>query len=465
MNFKIDYNFLEITNSPAIEYYLEKCAREGWLIDHIYLSSIFVFKKIEPAELDFSIQPYELESDVWNYVTENYDLHIYYKEYKAEVVSPRIEPEDEFKILETIGQKRIQGNLMQAFLFLLLGWFNVGGVYTNPDFLKDGASQLILPFMLIGLTIAVWGVIHMKRFLKLNRENLEVEEDIQYSDSMFLIPSTTFFLGTAISTLFLFHFLYMGFVSRSLVPLTFILILLLLFILEKLYRLWQLSDKTLRNQQKMRRVGAIFAVLLVVIGLGIYIEADLEKNPNLEDYKVLTIDTFEDGELELEGPLWHDFSLIIPKSYEYYYINDQDEYVETAYSRALVKDFAHDLTKRYIDEKKRDYTTLYVEEIKLYFDEGIFADYLTNVGINEGDLIRLKGLQQEDAEEIGNQLIEERSITEVDASLWNADEVYYLNYLRNEILIRSGKEVFYLSGKDFTDSVVIAKTKERLALK
>lgn len=464
MNYKIDYNFLEITNSPSIEYYFEKQARTGWLIQRIYLGSIFIFKKIEPAELSFSIQPYELESDNWTYVNESYDLYIYYKEYKAEVVSSKIEVKDEFEILEAIGQKRIQGNLMQAFLFLLLGWFNVSGIYTSPDFLKDGAAQLILPFIFTGLTIAIWGVIHVRRFLKLNRENIDTEKEIKYSDSMFLVPSTTFFLGTAISMLFVFHFLYMGIISRSLVPLIFILVIFIVFILEKFYRFWKTSEKTANDQNNMGWIGAILAILLGITGFGIFTESRMDKNPNLNEYKVLTADTFDEEQFQQDGSIWHDSSIFFPKSYEYYYISTEDEYVETEYGRALVKDFANDLTKRYIDEKKRDYNNFYVEEVKLYFEEGIYDDYLTNVGITEGDLLRLKDLKQEDAEEITHQLIEERSITEADTDLWNADEVYFLSYHKDQILIRSGKEVFYLSGKDFTDPVVIDKTKERLAL-
>lgn len=467
MNYKVDYNFLEITNSPAIEYYFEKRAMEGWFIDRIYLGSIFIFKKTEPTELDFSIRPYELEDAGWNYVTESYDLHIYYKEYKAEAVSHGIEDAEEFKILEAIGQRRIQGNTLQVFLFLLLGWFNVSGIYTNPDFLKDGAAQLILPFILTGLTIAIWGVIHMKRFLKLNRENIKAGKDIEYSDSMFLVPSITFFFASILFILFIFHFLYMGIISRSLVPFIFILVVLILFGIERVYRFWKTSDKTAIDQKKMSWIGATLAVLIAMTGFGVYAEARIAKNPNLEEYKVLTTDTFDEGELEseIESTFWHDFSLIIPKSYNYsYYISEEDEYVETEYSQALVTDFANDLVKRYIDKKKTNYGNFYVEEVKLYFEEGFFDDSLKIVGINEGDLIRLKGLKQEDAEEITHQLIDERSITQADADLWNADEVYFLSYDKDEILIRSGRKVFYLSGKDFTDATVIEKTKERLAL-
>lgn len=465
MNYKIDYNFLEITNSPSIEYYFEKKAREGWLIQQVYLGSVFIFKKIEPAELSFSIIPYELANDNWTYVAESYDLYIYYKEYKAEAIPLEIEAKDEFEILEVIGQRRIQGNAIQILLFLILGWFNVSGIYTSPDFLKDGAAQLIFPFILIGLTIAIWGLIHIKRFLKLNRENLEAGKDIEYSDSLFLVPSTTFFLGSIILILSIFHFLYMGIILRSFVPIILILVLIILFAGQKAFSIWRKSDKTANDRKKMGWLGTLLLISFVGVVLGTYKEADMPKNPDLAEYKVLTVDTFPEGKLEIEGRLEPDFSLLVPRSYEYYYISTEGEYVKTEYGRALATDFAKDVINRYIGEKKRDYNNSYVEEIKLYFDEGTFADYLTNVGINEGDLIRLKSLKQEDAEKIAQQLIEERSITQADADEWNADEVYFLSYTKDEILIRKGREVFYLTGKDFTNSMVIGKTKEKLTLK
>lgn len=464
MNYKIDYNFLEISNTPSIEYYLEKRAREGWLIERIYLGSIFIFKKIEAAELEFSIQPYVLENDEWNYVTESYDLHIFYKEYKSEALSYELEAKEEFEIIETIGQKRIQGNWLQIILFLIMAWFNLGGIYTSPDFLKDGAAQLILPFILTGLAVSIWEVIHMKRFLKMNRENIDAGKGIEYSDSMFLVPSTTFFFASILFVLVLLHFLFLGISSKSYVPFIFILVILSLFMFGKAYRFWKQMGKTTEEQKKMRWAGGTVAVLIGLTFFSVYADSRTSKNPNLEEYKVLTADTFEEDQLEQDGSLWHDFSLVIPKSYKYYYISTEDEYVETEYSKTIMKDFAKDLTKRYINQKKIDYSNLYVDAIKLYFEEGTFNEYLTNIGINEGDLIRLKGLPQKEAEKTTYQIIEERSITKANTDLWNVDEAYFLSYMKDEILLRRGKEVFYLSGKDFTDATVIYKTMKKLAL-
>jgi len=61
MNFKIEINYLNINNYPYIEKYFADMANKGWLIHRIFAGTIFIYSKIQPRELDFSISPYEIE--------------------------------------------------------------------------------------------------------------------------------------------------------------------------------------------------------------------------------------------------------------------------------------------------------------------------------------------------------------------------------------------------------------------
>jgi hypothetical protein len=63
-----------------------------------------------------------------------------------------------------------------------------------------------------------------------------------------------------------------------------------------------------------------------------------------------------------------------------------------------------------------------------------------------------------------NNIINERSIVEDIENLWKLDEVYFLNYEKTEIVIRNGKEVFYLEGLDFSDDEIIKIVKDKLNL-
>lgn len=53
MNFKIEMNYLNIDNYPSIEKHFEKMANRGWLIDKVFMGSLFIYTKIEPQSLNF----------------------------------------------------------------------------------------------------------------------------------------------------------------------------------------------------------------------------------------------------------------------------------------------------------------------------------------------------------------------------------------------------------------------------
>ena len=106
MNFKIENNFLDITNYPLVEGHFEEMASRGWLISRIIQGSIFIYKKIDPEELEFSITPYEVETAFtrkskeeleefnsvcksvgWNYAVKSFDIHVYFKEKGSEAIN------------------------------------------------------------------------------------------------------------------------------------------------------------------------------------------------------------------------------------------------------------------------------------------------------------------------------------------------------------------------------------------
>ena len=139
MNFKIENKYLDITNYPSVARYLESMAGKGWLIHKVFAGNIFVFKKIKPQKLDFSISPYEIETtftrkskkemdefkDItqsigWNYCAKSYNLHIYYKAKNLELLAIHTDEEEEFKLLESLGKTQVRGYyFLIPFLFFL----------------------------------------------------------------------------------------------------------------------------------------------------------------------------------------------------------------------------------------------------------------------------------------------------------------------------------------------------------
>jgi hypothetical protein len=211
MNLKIENNFLNISNYPSIERHLEKMAREGWLIHKIILGNIFIYKKIHPEELDFSISPYEIETAFtkkskeeleefqsvcqsvgWNYATKSFNLHVYFKKKGSAAMDLQTDEEEEFRTLESIGKRQMKAYYFQIPFLLFFSWMVLGGILSSVHSMKDGTPQIVVFLIPIGLLLAVSNLLHMRRFLKTNRKNIELGKNIEYSDSNFYLDKIAF---------------------------------------------------------------------------------------------------------------------------------------------------------------------------------------------------------------------------------------------------------------------------------
>ncbi|HZJ76800.1 MAG TPA: DUF2812 domain-containing protein, partial [Oscillospiraceae bacterium] len=209
MNFKIENNFLNISNYPLIEKYLEEMARKGWLISRIILESIFIYKRINPEKLDFSISPYEIETAFtrkskgeleefqnvcesvgWNYATKSFNLYIYFKKKGTEAIDIQTDEEEEFRTLESIGKRQIKRYYFQIPFLLFFSWLILGGIANNVYSMKDGTSQIAAFLIPIGLVPFISNLFHIRKFLKTNEKNIEMGKNIEYSDSKFYLNKT-----------------------------------------------------------------------------------------------------------------------------------------------------------------------------------------------------------------------------------------------------------------------------------
>lgn len=103
--------------------------------------------------------------------------------------------------------------------------------------------------------------------------------------------------------------------------------------------------------------------------------------------------------------------------------------------------------------------------MEFYLEEGIYDEYLLTGGITKEDFHELKEMDKKEANKAFLKLIKEKAIREDKEKLWDLDEVYFLSYDKMEIVIRKGKEVFYLDGQDFSDTEFINIIKRKLDFK
>ena len=186
--------------------------------------------------------------------------------------------------------------------------------------------------------------------------------------------------------------------------------------------------------------------------------------PNIDGYKVLSIKDFEEKTMEYEGNLMESSSILIPRSYEYYSYGKKKGSIITEYSKALTEGLAKNLVDRYIRQAKSAALGRYSQEMEFYLEEGIYDEYLLTGGITKEDFHELKKMDKKDANKAFLKLIKERAIREDKENLWNLDEVYFLSYDKMEIVIRKGKEVFYLDGQDFSNVEIMSIVTDKLDL-
>ena len=336
--------------------------------------------------------------------------------------------------------------------------------------MKDGITQIAASLVTVGIISIVINLINIKRFLKTNKKNMELGKSIEYSDSKFYFNRIFFALVYIILFIFIIYILYVAILLKNKFILIGLIPVLIGSIVGVFYRIFIKPAKTTIKNKKIGfvatlAISVIFSMLVFGSSIMNIINGDNHNNNQTTDgYNVLFINDFIDKTLEEDGELIEQASILIPKSYEYYSYSRGYGSIRTEYSKALTEKLANNLVNRYKRQAKNALTGRYSREIELYFKEGVFDDYLLTSGLTREDLHNLEGKEIKEAMRAANNIINERSIAEDIENLWKLDEVYFLNYEKNEIVIRNGKEVFYLEGLDFSDDEFIKIVKDKLNL-
>lgn len=221
-------------------------------------------------------------------------------------------------------------------------------------------------------------------------------------------------------------------------------------IIGLLYRAW---IKPMRKGLGFK-IGSFVLTLIVAGFLGTFlgfinlnILDSTQRMTSPKEFPVLMADAFIDEEIDEWGTLERNTSILIPRSYEYV-SHDEEDLIETEYAKALTEGLAENLVERYFQQANNRFRGRFGQEINQAFSEGKYHQGLESSGFTEEDFDQM--YESGEAIEMGKiwDRMEEQSI--VDASgLWNIEEAYFLNYDKTEIILREGREVYYLSGLDF----------------
>ena len=499
MNFKIENRIVNITNYPSIAKHLEDMASRGWLIDRIILGNIFIYKKIKAENLDFSIIPYEVETGFtrktkkelkefqtvweragWTYASESGDFHIYFKKAGKEVNGLEIDDEEEFERLEKIGNKAMFSSYIMVIISIFITWLLIGDLFTDLLIMKNALMQMAGLIMPAYLLLGIMEVIRIKKFLKINRKNIKNDKKIEYKNSKFHLEKTLYIFSFILLISAVGFIIYIVFVLKDTDTLFSVLPVIIGITIGNFYRYFIKPNKKNLDYKVAVFAGLIILAIGLVFALDLFESQKIVENynkPNIEEYKVLSIYDIFDGSKEDGSIFSASASILVPRSYEYSSYNNKEGFIRSEYSNVLTEDIAKNLVFRYKKNAEEWMEEIYevLVEDSIRYDEYDFngkddlleEEYFytlekAGLTIEEFNKIEKESIEA-GTEEVMN-IIQERAMAKDKENLWNMDEVYFLSYSKDEIVLRDGKEVFYLEGLDFSDPAIIKKVKEKLNL-
>lgn len=480
MNFKIENIILNITNYPSVAEHLEDMASKGWILSKILWSHIFIYKRIEPRALDFSIYPYKNESILnkmsrkdldymrkknqalgWTYSAKANNFQVYFKEKDEEAQDMIASEKEELRVLEGISKTLNVGiYFLLAISLLLLGFFGKN-ILNSIEFLKSGVTQiLVLLLPLLALTSLI-DLISMNKFLKKNRHNIDKGESLEYRSSKFYFHKISFLLSYLFMISVLVYVLYTVSSSKDYSILTSMIPVTVGLLAGSGYRFFIKPSKRFEDYKIIILVG-VFIGVIVFINLvmpPIFMSEDERWNTreeiDLKGDRVLEINDFIDKSEKNQVRFSRDISFLIPKSYEY--INRsgtryEGEYVTTDYLKSLTESIAATVVNRYIGEAEDEIDMWTDYMLENYYYDGVYMDRLGEFGVSNDELLEMKKKDIDTYKENARALMKERAIVDADHKLWKVDEAYFLDYNKDEILLRKNKEVYVLYGMDFSQN-------------
>lgn len=471
MKYKIRIDYLNITNIPVVEKILADMARKGWLIKKIISGSLFIYEKIEPRELDFSITPYEIETSLdrkskkdlaeyrdlcrevgWNYITSSFDLHIYFKDVGQEAMDIHTDELVEFDELEKLINKQLKSLYIFLPILFLMTYGRLRGMFNNSYYMRNGLIQGPALFILPMVTITgVLEFFNLKKFLKINRKNLDLNKAIEYSKSkntFIKLFFTIFYISIVLLMVYIFYSFV--FLKNSILGISLIIPIVGLLI-GTAYRYIVKP----RNFSKPIKVGLLILTMFFSGLAGSFLSflgtKDYSVNGSrLKDLKIVKLEDFGIETKGMKKVLLKDSSLLIPFSYNYSEYSS-DKRFDIEYSKALNEDLAKKLVRVYIKENKDiRFGRLYDDLEYLYGKENPRDEELFDVGLSRDEYFKFKSEDIKISMDKAFNYIYKQNTGELDPKSWQVDEVYSLNKENTRLVLRKDREVYLLEGVDFS---------------
>jgi len=452
MNKKIVIRNINLTNYPALEEYLSKMAKKGWMLKKIILSTFFIFKKTESKALEFSITPYEIEtflnkktkSDLnefkevvestgWKYLTRNHQYYIYYKKSDEDLIDIHTDKEEEFRSIKKIAKGELIGYFLIIALFFIMLW----SILSDIDllgFLISNTPLIIISISIFIIPLSIIQIITYKKFLHKNKKNIELGNDLEFNYSSIqckVIPYLMIFSG----------------------------IFIVLFFIDEIYKVVKYDD-----------INRLYSFIPAIVGfsLGTMFRYTFKKKKIEQGKKVIYIIIVIISaviltsiiSINIEDEFTYEFieknsSIFIPENYyNGWYTSDK----ATGYYNAVNENIAKVVVDAIINRRKSHMEEYKDSKGNMKYELSLMAVLSTE------EYIKLKSAKDTEDEYSVLKEIIDKNIIKGKNEIWNSDEIYYLSSDKTIAVVRWEDKVYYLKGYNFKDDENIKKVKEKLKL-
>lgn len=483
---KIIFNSINIINYSSSEKYFEEMAEKGWLINKIILDKIFIFKKIEPQELKFTIMPKNkkigedfkdlVEELGWKYKFETFNFQIYYKEKDIEAIDLFTDIESESIEKKNIVKNKLINSLLIILFFGIILIKNFKKIIIDsPDMIREYSIEI---FSIGSILFFIYGIVNTNfyiKFLLKNNNNENDHEKIKYIDSkLYIIFNKIFsFINIALNIIVILVFLYTLVILNNRENIYYLILLMFPMLLKYIGKIFNktvyISGKKNRRYIEIKwkeLFSSIFTVSGIVVI--IFISNNLIQDKIFIKNRISNIEKIKLSEIEkndINNSLVEKKSIFLKNGYDISLDN-----MEIEYSNLKNESLAKKLVSKYISTRKSELLSsgkeILTEGYNIYIKRGNYINF-DIYGVEKSFVNRIMDNKSITKKELINTilpLIIDKNIIKIDEKLQNADEIYYLSYEYNEILIRKGREVYKISGRDFSEEENINFIWEKLGI-
>ncbi len=471
LNYKIVFNTINIYDYPLTEEYLEKMAKMGWLLHKIALKNIFIFKKIENADIEYSIVPFDyalaenekskidfdeyrdlIESSGWNYIDRTNIFQVYYNR-GIDNIDIFTDRESEYNSLVKVTKRKLITTLLYVLLLIVFVFLEIKyKSYLRVEYIRD-IKEYILPITIFLYTFlnifdSFCNIIFIYKNSKLNGE-------IKFFNSNTLNKTNRFFsfiyiiYPIILAIILLYFYFYIGDkidINRFFLPFIPLVVMSIHDKFNKKKKVW--TDYREKDRYTIRKVITVFIMIIVVFFLASEITQGKLSKPKyseniISDYSYLKTTDFNINTVE-KGSLIEKKSFLTNIGYNY--ISGEKDSIITEYTDCRNENIAKELFNRYIADRKKGIRN--IEEVL----ESFRSDNYPKDGLSKNELI-----------DRNTEIEVKKNIIEVDNNIWDVDEGYYLSNNKESIVLRKGNIVYYFSGIDFSVDKNIEIVKNKFA--